>query len=70
MKTYSQDDVLKVIRQETDSTSIRQTAKRLGISPAYLSDVLLGNRGVSENIAAAFGFKRIITSEIRFKKAS
>lgn len=70
MKTFTQDDVLAVIRVRTEATSIRAVARELGLSAAYLSDILLGRRAVSETVAEAFGFQREIVTEIRFRKAS
>jgi lambda repressor-like predicted transcriptional regulator len=70
MKTYTQDDVLATIRTRTDASSIRSVAKELGLSAAYLSDVLLGNRQVSDKVAESFGFQREVVTEIRFRKAS
>jgi DNA-binding transcriptional regulator YiaG len=37
--------------REAANWSLRQMAKKLGISPAYLSDMELGRRGMSEEIA-------------------
>lgn len=70
MKTYTQDEVLAAIRKRTDASSIRSVAKELGLSAAYLSDVLLGNRQVSDKVAESFGFQREVVTEIRFRKAS
>jgi hypothetical protein len=37
-----------------------EACKALGIKPAYLSDLLNGRRGFSENILNALGLKRIV----------
>lgn len=70
MKTYTQDDVLGVIHKEIAGSSLRKVAQGKGFSAAYLSDVTTGKLGVSENLAAAFGFIREVTTEVRFRKAS
>lgn len=70
MKAYSKDDVLKAIESEIGKSTLRQVAREKGISCAYLSDVTLGKRGISENVAAAFGFIREVVTEVRFRKAS
>jgi hypothetical protein len=59
-KHYIQDEVLAVIRKEVEATSLRKTAERIGISAPFLSDVLRGNRLISETVAEAFGFERKI----------
>lgn len=35
-------------------------AKELGVSPQYISELLNGRKEVSKNIAAKFGYKKII----------
>ena len=37
-------------------------AREIGFTPAYLSDVFHGRRGVSDNLLSVFGYKR--TNEI------
>lgn len=68
MKTYTREDVVAAIQKEIDKTSLRQTAKRIGISAGYLSDVLKGNRHVSETMAGAFGFTREVVTQFVFRK--
>jgi transcriptional regulator with XRE-family HTH domain len=58
VRIYGAERVLRAIRDECDLSSLRQVAKTIGVSPAYLSDILLGKRGVSESIAKTFGFTR------------
>lgn len=69
-KTYTQDQVLETIRVRTEGSSISGVARELGLSKAYLSDILLGRRAVSEQVAKHFGFRREIVTEVRFLKAS
>ena len=57
-KQFTQDDVLAIIRKEVEASSLRQTALRIGVSAPFLSDVLRGNRLISETVAEAFGFTR------------
>jgi hypothetical protein len=38
------------------------------MSAAYLSDVLRGNRKISEAMASSFGFEREIVTEVTFRK--
>lgn len=37
--------------RERSGRSLRQVAREIGVSPAYLSDMELGRRGMSEEIA-------------------
>jgi len=69
-KTYTEDDVLADIRKVIEGSSLRQTAERIACSPGYLSDILAGNRAVSDSIASAFGYKREIVTKIIFRKAA
>lgn len=68
MKTYTQEDVLKTIRAAVEQSSLRQTATRIGISAPFLSDILRGNRHVSETVARAFGFEKETEVRVRFRK--
>lgn len=40
--------------------SQKEAAKSLGISPAYLSDMLHGRRDISGEVANQFGYKKIV----------
>lgn len=70
MKTYTTEDVLKVIRTEIEKSSYRKLAAAKGISLGSLTDVVSGRNGISEAIAEAFGFVREVTTEVTFRKAS
>ena len=67
-RKLTEEDVLKEIRRVVTESSLRQTAGRLGISPAYLSDVLNGRRDISDAMAALFGFEREVVTTISFRK--
>lgn len=69
MKTYTQDDVKEEIRKQFADSSMSQVARDKGISVSHLSDILTGRQGVSENVAAAFGFTREVTTEVKFRRA-
>lgn len=43
--------------------SQKDAAKKIGISPQHFSDVVRGNREVSQAIAAHFGFRRVCLFE-------
>jgi len=70
VKTYTSDEVLRVIRAEVKRSSYRKLAAEKGISLGSLADVMSGRSGISESIAQSFGFIREVTTEVRFRKAS
>jgi hypothetical protein len=70
MKTYTTEDVLKVIRAEIEKSSYRKLAAEKGISLGSLADVVSERTGISETVAGAFGFVREVTTEVKFRKAS
>jgi hypothetical protein len=67
-RTYSNEEVISHIHAECNKTSLRNTAARKGVSPAYLSDVIRGNRQISERVAEAFGFERDVVTKVIFRR--
>ena len=67
-KSYTTEDVLKVIRAELEKSSYRKLAAEKGLSLGHLADVLSERTGISETVASAFGFVREVTTEIKFRK--
>lgn len=51
------DIIRNIVKEEGSQTG---AAKRLGIAVSYLSDILNGNRNVSEKIAKKLGYKKVI----------
>lgn len=47
------------LRKIVRATSVRKTGVSLGVSGAYVHDVLKGRRGLSENLAESLGFDLI-----------
>lgn len=45
------------------SPTQKATAEELGISPQYLGDILAGRREISDRVAKALGFRRVVTFE-------
>lgn len=45
----------------TDRIFAKDLAERFGVSQAYLSDVLNGNRGIADKLANAAGYERVVT---------
>lgn len=54
-------DIVSLLREACRESSQRQWALRHGITPSYVSAVLAGKLDPSPSIAAALGYKRIVT---------
>jgi lambda repressor-like predicted transcriptional regulator len=61
-------DPLKILEQRRNGRTIAALSRELGVSPAYLSDVLNGNREPGPKIIDALGLERVVT--YRKKKGS
>lgn len=60
MEMITEEEVRELIRQMVDNEITQgKVAKRLRISPAYLSDIIRGRRDVSDYIAHELGYKKI-----------
>ncbi len=71
MKYYNDVDLLLLLESKVkEFGSQRKLAENLEVSPAFLSDVLLGNRAISEKIASKLGFVRevIYYKEVKYLK--
>ncbi len=61
MEIVSNEDAVKRIRKIVEEEgSQAAAARRLKISPMYMSDILHGNRGVSPKLAERLGLERRI----------
>jgi transcriptional regulator with XRE-family HTH domain len=58
--------VIDLIRKEQGRSSLRDYAKSVGISAAYLSDVLRGNRAPGRKIYEHFGLNREKTLTVTY----
>lgn len=56
-KTFTQDDVIQMLRVRQGERSMRALAKELGISPPYLSDVFAKQRKPGKRILKALGLE-------------
>jgi plasmid maintenance system antidote protein VapI len=57
----TQEELLQVIQEMVGSWgSQKAVADHLGISNAYMSDILAGNRTISGEVAKKLGYKRIV----------
>lgn len=53
-------DLLDQITDRVLDSSQRQVAAELGISTAWLNDVLRGRRSISDHLAERLGWKRVV----------
>lgn len=60
--------MLDAIRVRVQASSQRKVGEEVGLSPAYLSDILLGRRVVSDRVAAVFGFSRHVETMVYYKR--
>jgi phenylalanyl-tRNA synthetase beta subunit len=58
-RTYNASQIESVLRKMVKQTSFRRTAAELGVTAAYVSDILKHRRGLSERVARALGFEPI-----------
>ena len=60
------DEVLALLLAECEKVKTRAAwAKAHGVSPTYVSDVLMGRREPGQSILDALGLERIVTYEVK-----
>lgn len=70
-RMLTSDEVLELIRERIRlAGAAAKVARDLGVTPAFLSDVLNGRRNITARLAAALGLARVVRfSKIGFKEA-
>lgn len=57
----TQEEILEIIREMAKKWDTqRELADQLGVSAAYMSDILAGIRPVSDGVARRLGYRRIV----------
>lgn len=57
----TQEEILEIIREMAKKWDTqKELADHLGISSAYMSDILAGIRPVSDGVARRLGYRRIV----------
>lgn len=57
----TQEEILEIIREMAKKWDTqKELAEQLGISNAYMSDILAGIRPVSSGVARRLGYRRIV----------
>lgn len=60
MRPLTEDEMRLKLRDLCDDESQKRVAKRFGVSPAFICDVLYGRRNVTEALATAMGYERVV----------
>lgn len=55
-----------ILAAQIEATSLRQTAKKYGISSAYLSDIMLGKKAPGPKVLRALGIKRTVQKTVTY----
>jgi len=54
-------DVVKELKRRVDTTSQKDVAIALGMTPQFINDVIKGRREVSENLARGLGYAKVVS---------
>lgn len=57
------DDILDLLKQECERVGTRKVASDAGTSVAYVSDVVRYGKSVSDKLARALGYRRVVRFE-------
>ena len=68
MSSMKEQQVISTLRAMCQETSLRQTAKKLQISPPYLSDILLGKRSPGPKVLKRLGLTRRVQRVITYSE--
>lgn len=56
------------LRQRIRETSLRQTAAAIGVSAAYLSDIMNGKRKLGPKVSEALGYERQVVRKVVYTR--
>lgn len=62
----SKFDPLMILAAQIEATSLRKTAKKHGISAAYLSEIMLGKKAPGPKVLAALGVNRTVQKTVTY----
>lgn len=67
----TEQDVIKRLTEAVEAAGgQRQFARSIGLTPAYVNDVLHGRRALADRILAAIGVERRITYHVTYEEKS
>lgn len=64
---HHMENPISTLKLRIKASSLRKTAVELGISGAYLCDIMKGNRNPGPKVLKALGMTREVTKVIRYK---
>jgi lambda repressor-like predicted transcriptional regulator len=69
-RAYTVRNLIDMLEKRIEGASLRSVSKELGVSAAYLSDVLHGRRQIGPKLARALGFRRRVakTTIVTFER--
>ena len=59
-KKYSERDIIQMLRERKGSGTWKQLARKIGVSPQYLNDVVKRRRAPGLKISGPLGLVRIV----------
>ena len=68
MRKYAKGDVMQALRGMITKSSQRQVASGLGYTPQYISQVLMGKKALTADLALRVGFIQLPDAYIRAPK--
>jgi plasmid maintenance system antidote protein VapI len=68
MKKYDKSDVMQALRDLIAKSSQNQVAVGLGYSPQYISQVLMGKKALTFDLALRVGFIQLPDAYVRAPK--
>jgi len=68
MRKYDKDDVMQSLRGMIAKSSQSKVAAGLGYTPQYLSQVLMGKKALTDDLASRVGFIQLPDAYVRAPK--
>ena len=59
MKTYTDTDLIGVLRKRVDALSQKEVSREIGFTAQFVNDVLAGRRVMTVKLATALGFIKL-----------
>ena len=59
MRTYTDTDLIGVLRKRVDALSQKEVSREIGFTAQFVNDVLAGRRVMTVKLATALGFIKL-----------
>jgi len=69
--TMTEEEVIQLMKAEQGDSSLRDFAKEIGVTPAYISDIYHGRRSPGEKVLQYFNIgksRRVIVEYVFYRK--